>query len=115
VRKGQISRLVVGCSLDRAADGRLAGHCRHSVTAGEAVFRACSAEFNAANFSATTPTTSCSGSTAASRLNGSNAIIDFYRPFHSAVDETVDIEFLVMGDKRAAVEIATEFQARKDC
>jgi hypothetical protein len=47
-------------------------------------------------------------------LNGSNAITDFYRPFHSTVDETVDIESLVMDDKRAAVEIATEFQARKD-
>jgi hypothetical protein len=47
-------------------------------------------------------------------LNGSNAIIDFYRPFLSALDETVDIEFLVMGDKPAAAEIADEFDARKD-
>lgn len=36
------------------------------------------------------------------------------RPFRKAVDETVDIRFLVMDDKHVAVEMATEFRARED-
>ena len=40
--------------------------------------------------------------------------MEFYRPFRKAVDETVDIRFLVMDDKHVAVEMATEFSARED-
>jgi hypothetical protein len=35
-------------------------------------------------------------------------------PFRQAVDETVDIRFLVMNDKHVAVDMATEFRARED-
>lgn len=79
----------------------------------EAVFRARSAEFNAANFPRPRHDEVFSLNSGLA-LNGSNAIIDFYRPFQAAMDETVDIEFLVMGAKPAAVEIAAEFDARKD-
>jgi len=48
------------------------------------------------------------------RHRGRDAIVDFYRPFRRAVDETVDIKFLMIDDKHVAVEMATEFHARED-
>jgi hypothetical protein len=83
----------------------------------EEVFRGYIAEFNTANFDALAryyadDVIFCfnGGLT----LNGRDAIIDFYRPFRKAVDESVDIRFLVMDDKHIAVEMATEFRARED-
>ena len=83
----------------------------------EAVFRAYIAEFNAANFDALARyyaddvVFSFNGGLT---LTGRDAIVGFYRPFRAAVDETVDIRFLVMDDKHVAVEMATEFRARAD-
>jgi uncharacterized protein (TIGR02246 family) len=83
----------------------------------EAVFRTYIAEFNAANFEALARyyaddvVFSFNGRLT---LNGRDAIVEFYRPFRKAVDETVDIRFLVMNDTHVAVEMATEFHARED-
>jgi hypothetical protein len=83
----------------------------------EAVFRTYIAEFNAANFDALAGyyaenvVFSFNGGLT---LNGRDAIVEFYRPFRKAVDETVDIRFLVMNDTHVAVEMATEFHARED-
>ncbi len=83
----------------------------------EEAFRAYIAEFNAGDFAALARyyaddvVFSFNGGLT---LNGRDAIIEFYRPFRKAVDETVDIRFLVMNDKHVAVEMATEFHARED-
>jgi hypothetical protein len=83
----------------------------------EADFRTYIAEFNAANFAALTRyyaddvVFSFNGGLT---LHGRDAIVDFYRPFRKAVDETVDIKFLMINDKHVAVEMATEFHARED-
>ena len=83
----------------------------------EAAFRRYIAEFNAANFDALARyyaddvVFSFNGGLT---LTGGDAIIDFYRPFRQAVDEAVDIRFLVMDDRHVAVEMATEFRARED-
>jgi len=80
-------------------------------------FRAYIAEFNAANFAALARyyaddvVFSFNGGLT---LHGRDAIVDFYRPFRKAVDETVDIKFLMINDKHVAVEVATEFHARQD-
>jgi hypothetical protein len=83
----------------------------------EEAFRTYLSEFNAANFDALARYyaddvvfTFNGGLT----LNGRDAIVEFYRPFRKAVDETVDIRFLVMNDEHVAVEMATEFRARED-
>ena len=47
-------------------------------------------------------------------LRGRDGIVDFYRPLHRAVDEALDISFLVMDDRHVAVELETEFRARED-
>ena len=47
-------------------------------------------------------------------LTGRDGVIAFYRPFHAAVKETVDILFLVMDSVHVAVELAAEFRALKD-
>ena len=83
----------------------------------EAVFRTYIAEFNAANFDALARyyaddvTFSFNGGLT---LTGRDAIVEFYRPFRKAVDESVDILFLVMDDTHVAAELATEFRARED-
>jgi SnoaL-like domain len=83
----------------------------------EAAFRTYIAEFNAANFGALARyyaddvVFSFNGGLT---LNGRDAIVAFYRPFRAAVDESVDIRFLVMNDAHVAVEMATEFRARED-
>ena len=83
----------------------------------EEVFRTYIAEFNAANFDALARyyaddvVFSFNGGLT---LHGRGAIVDFYRPFRKAVDETVDIKFLMISDKHVAVEMATEFRARED-
>ncbi|HXT93963.1 MAG TPA: nuclear transport factor 2 family protein [Trebonia sp.] len=80
-------------------------------------FRAYIAEFNAANFAALARyyaddvVFSFNGGLT---LHGRDAIVDFYRPFRKAVDESVDIKFLMINDKHVAVEMATEFHARED-
>lgn len=83
----------------------------------EAVFRTYIAEFNAANFDALARyyaddvIFSFNGGLT---LAGRDAIVEFYRPFRKAVDETVDIRFLVMDDRHVAAELATEFRAHED-
>lgn len=83
----------------------------------EEVFRTYIAEFNAANFDALARyyaddvVFSFNGGLT---LNGRDAIVDFYRPFRKAVDETVEIRFLMLNDEHVAVEMATEFTARED-
>jgi SnoaL-like domain len=83
----------------------------------EEAFRRYIAEFNAANFDqlaryyADDVVFSFAGGPV---LTGRDAIIDFYRPFRKAVDESVEVRFLVMDDKHVAVELATEFRARED-
>jgi hypothetical protein len=47
-------------------------------------------------------------------LHGRDGIVDFYRPMHQAVDERLDIAFLVMDDRHIAAELETEFRARED-
>jgi hypothetical protein len=114
VRKGRISRLVVGCSPDRQppTDAQAtAVTVSPPVKPSSALAARNSMPPTSPRYYASDVVFSLTGDLT---LNGSNAIIDFYRPFHSAVDETVDIEFIVMDDKHAAVEIATEFHARKD-
>jgi hypothetical protein len=83
----------------------------------EAAFRTYIAEFNAASFNALARyyaddvVFSFNGGLT---LNGRDAIVAFYRPFRAAVDETVDIRFLVMNDEHVAVEMAAGFRARED-
>jgi ketosteroid isomerase-like protein len=83
----------------------------------EEAFRKYIAEFNAANFDdlaryyADDVVFSFNGGLT---LHGRDAIVEFYRPFRQAVDQTVDIRFLVMDDEHVAVEMATEFRARED-
>jgi SnoaL-like protein len=83
----------------------------------EEAFRRYIAEFNAANFDdlaryyADDVIFSFNGGLT---LHGRDAIAAFYRPFRQAVDQTVDIRFLVMNAEHAAVEMATEFRARED-
>jgi hypothetical protein len=47
-------------------------------------------------------------------LEGPGGIVDFYRPMHQAVDESLEIRFLVMDDRHIAVELETEFRAHAD-
>jgi hypothetical protein len=47
-------------------------------------------------------------------LEGRDGIVDFYRPMHQAVDESLAIGFLVMDERHVAVELETEFRARAD-
>jgi hypothetical protein len=83
----------------------------------EEVFRGYIAEFNAANFDALARyyaddvVFSFNGGLT---LYGRDAIVEFYRPFRKAVDETVDVRFLMVNDEHVAVEMATEFRARED-
>jgi SnoaL-like domain len=83
----------------------------------EEAFRRYIAEFNAANFDdlaryyADDVIFSFNGGLT---LHGRDAIVAFYRPFRQAIDQTVDIRFLVMNDEHVAVEMATEFRARED-
>lgn len=83
----------------------------------EEAFRGYIAEFNAANFDALARyyaddvVFSFNGGLT---LHGRDAIVEFYRPFRKAVDETVDLRFLMVSDEHVAVEMATEFRARED-
>jgi hypothetical protein len=83
----------------------------------EEAFRTYIAEFNAANFDALARyyaddvVFSFNGGLT---LRGRDAIVEFYRPFRRAVDETVDLRFLMINDEHVAVEMATEFRARED-
>jgi hypothetical protein len=47
-------------------------------------------------------------------LRGRDAVVGFYRPFHEHVQETVEIQFLLMDHRHVAVELAAEFHAIKD-
>jgi hypothetical protein len=83
----------------------------------EQTFRTYLSEFNAANYDALVQYYADDvvfsfghGPT----LHGRAAVIDFYRPIHAAVQETVEVKFLVMDDHHVAVELDTEFKAFKD-
>jgi hypothetical protein len=80
-------------------------------------FRAYLREFNAANYAALVGYYADdvlfsfgSGPT----LRGRDAVVGFYRPFHEHVQETVEIQFLLMDHRHVAVELAAEFRAVKD-
>jgi hypothetical protein len=47
-------------------------------------------------------------------LEGREAIVDFYRPIHAAVKEILEIDFLLVGADKIAVELYTEFHALQD-
>ena len=83
----------------------------------ETTFRTYIGAFNAANYDALVRYYAddvvfsfANGTT----LRGRDEIVAFYRPLHAAIEETVEIQFIVMDDRHVAVELATEFRARKD-
>jgi SnoaL-like domain len=47
-------------------------------------------------------------------LEGRDAIVDFYRPIHASVKEILEIDFLLVGTDKLAVELYTEFHALRD-
>jgi hypothetical protein len=47
-------------------------------------------------------------------LEGRQAIVDFYRPIHAAVKEILEIDYLLIGEDKIAVELYTEFHAERD-
>jgi hypothetical protein len=81
------------------------------------IFREYLSEFNAANYDALVRYYADdvlfsfgNGPT----LRGRDAVVAFYRPFHEHVQETVEIQFLVMDSRHVAVELAVEFRALRD-
>ena len=83
----------------------------------EAAFRTYIAEFNAGNYDALVryyaddvTLSFANGMT----LEGRDGIVAFYRPFHKAVEERLEIGFLVMDARHIAVELGAEFRARED-
>jgi hypothetical protein len=47
-------------------------------------------------------------------LEGRDGIVAFYTPIHKAVTEILEIDFLLVGADKLAVELYTEFHARQD-
>jgi SnoaL-like domain len=47
-------------------------------------------------------------------LEGREGIVAFYRPIHAAVKEVLEIDYLIVGEGKIAVELYTEFHAEKD-
>jgi hypothetical protein len=47
-------------------------------------------------------------------LEGRDGIVAFYTPIHKAVQETLEIDFLMVSDEHIAVELYTEFHAKED-
>jgi hypothetical protein len=47
-------------------------------------------------------------------LEGRDGIVAFYTPIHKAVQEILEIDFLLLGPGKIAVELYTEFHARED-
>jgi SnoaL-like protein len=47
-------------------------------------------------------------------LRGRDGFIAFYRPIHAAVQEVLEIDFLLIGADKIAVELYTEFHATRD-
>jgi hypothetical protein len=47
-------------------------------------------------------------------LEGRDGIVAFYTPIHKAIREVLEIDYLLIGDDKIAVELYTEFHARED-
>ena len=47
-------------------------------------------------------------------LEGREGIVAFYTPIHAAVQEILEIDFLMIGADKIAVELYTEFHAKTD-
>lgn len=47
-------------------------------------------------------------------LHGTSGIADFYRPIHAELEERLEIDFLLIGERAVAIELYTEFHARRD-
>lgn len=47
-------------------------------------------------------------------LFGPAGIADFYRPIHAELQEILEIDFLLIGERAIAIELYTEFHAKQD-
>lgn len=47
-------------------------------------------------------------------LYGPDGIAAFYRPIHAELQEILDIDFLLIGERAIAIELYTEFHAKQD-
>jgi hypothetical protein len=47
-------------------------------------------------------------------LRGIDGVAAFYTPIHADVQEVLEIDFLLIGERGLAVELYTEFRAKKD-
>jgi hypothetical protein len=47
-------------------------------------------------------------------LEGRDGIVAFYTPIHKAVREVLEIDYLLIGEDKIAVELYTEFHAKED-
>jgi SnoaL-like protein len=47
-------------------------------------------------------------------LEGRDGIVAFYTPIHQAVQEILEIAFLMLDERHIAVELYTEFHAKED-
>jgi hypothetical protein len=47
-------------------------------------------------------------------LYGLEGIAAFYRPIHSELQEILEIDFLLIGERAIAIELYTEFHAKQD-
>jgi hypothetical protein len=47
-------------------------------------------------------------------LEGGDGIVAFYTPIHEAVQEILEIDFLMIDERHIAVELYTEFHAKED-
>jgi len=48
------------------------------------------------------------------RIEGRDAILDFYREVHERVEESLAVEWVAVGDDGLAAELTTEFRATED-
>jgi SnoaL-like domain len=83
----------------------------------ETAFRTYISHFNAANYDELTRYFADDVELAfpdGNTLRGRQGIVDFYRPIHAAVKEVLEIEFLLVGEDKIAVELYTEFHAERD-
>lgn len=47
-------------------------------------------------------------------LHGPDGIAAFYRPIHAEVQEILEVDFLLIGERAIAIELYTEFHAKRD-
>lgn len=49
-----------------------------------------------------------------STLQGRDGIVAFYTPIHAELQEILEIDFLLIGERAIAIELYTEFHAKQD-